>query len=274
MAGRTRNSSTPALRWVGLAVTLMAGWAAAGRLHGGSDAAGAPRLAALADQDSEQRAEAIENRIFELTNQARGARPSFQPEAGLRTAARLHSADMQRNDFFDHVNRQGDGPVERVALVHRRMIGQVGENIWSGGGLDLSNPDTVARSIVAAWMSSAGHRANIESAAFTHLGVGVWVVGDSVFATQFAYVHAYTAADVSPRVRSGDLVSITAQGVAGDRPLLFDAVDPLSGRPAQSPQPLARARWHAAPGRYLLRFYFRDGAYNYAIYNGPMVQIQ
>jgi hypothetical protein len=110
---------------------------------------------------------------------------------------------------------------------------------------------------------------------FTHLGVGVWVVGDALFATQdFAYVHAYTASEVPPRVRSGDLVSINAQGAGGDRPLLFDAVDPRSGRPAQAPQRLAGARWRAAPGRYLLRFYFRDGAYNYAIYNGPMVQIQ
>jgi len=98
----------PALRWAALATGLLLLLDLVGPLRAGSDAAGAPRLAAPDDPDLEQRAEAIENRIFELTNQARGARPAFQAESGLRTAARLHSADMQRNDFFDHLNRQGD----------------------------------------------------------------------------------------------------------------------------------------------------------------------
>jgi uncharacterized protein YkwD len=220
-------------------------------------------------------AEEIESRIFELTNQARGARPALQAESGLRAAARLHSGDMARNEFFDHVNQQGDGPVERVALVHRRMIGQVAENIWAGGGLDLSAPETIARAIVAAWMGSPGHRANIESALFTHLGVGVSVAGGRVFATQdFAYVHAWTSQDVPFQVKPGELVSISAQDAAGNRPLLFDLADPASGEPVQAPRRLDGTRWRAAPGRYLLRFYFRDGIRNYAIYNGPMVQMQ
>ena len=85
----------------------------------------------------------------------------------VRTVARNHSQDMIDRGFFDHTNPDGLGVGDRVTAAGVAWQ-RVGENIASNSG--YADPVTVA---VTGWMNSAGHRANILTAEFTHTGIGI-----------------------------------------------------------------------------------------------------
>lgn len=89
----------------------------------------------------------------------------------LASAAAGFAADMVRRSFFDHVSPDGGTLVQRLrAAVWLPASGSwsAGEDLaWGSGTLG-----TPAR-IVAAWMASPGHRANILNPAFTQIGIGI-----------------------------------------------------------------------------------------------------
>ena len=90
----------------------------------------------------------------------------------LQQAAQAHTESMIANDYFEHLGPGDQTPMQRMraaGYISSPQIGySVGENIaW--GTLWLGNP----RSIVAAWMASPGHRANILDARFRDTGIGV-----------------------------------------------------------------------------------------------------
>jgi uncharacterized protein YkwD len=75
-------------------------------------------------------------------------------------------------DYFEHVSPSGLTPLARmraVGYISSSHVGyEVGENIaWAT--LALATP----RAIVAAWMRSPGHRANILDRRYRETGVGV-----------------------------------------------------------------------------------------------------
>ena len=91
----------------------------------------------------------------------------------LEQIAQSHSQDMSSADYFDHVGPRGDSPLSRMraaGYLSGSVIGyEIGENIaW--GTLWLATP----RSIVAGWMASAGHRANILDGHFRDTGIGIF----------------------------------------------------------------------------------------------------
>jgi uncharacterized protein YkwD len=93
-------------------------------------------------------------------------------DAALACAAQSHSDDMAASDYFDHVGPRGDTPVSRVrrcGYIYNSQVGyEIGENIgW--GTLWLATP----RAMVAAWMSSPGHRANILDGNYRDTAIGV-----------------------------------------------------------------------------------------------------
>ncbi len=97
-----------------------------------------------------------------LINQerARADELPLRPNAQLAEAALLHSEDMVKGDYFAHVSPSGETPLQRVeagGYIPNSQVGYtVGENIaW--GTLYLATP----KSIVAAWMASPEHRANV-----------------------------------------------------------------------------------------------------------------
>jgi len=119
---------------------------------------------------------ATEQRILDLTNQARATArtcgatryPAAAPlswNANLATAARGHAADMATNNYFSHTSQ--DGRTFDVRIMNAGYVGysSVGENIAAG----QPTPDAV----VAGWLTSPGHCANIMNARFKELGVGV-----------------------------------------------------------------------------------------------------
>jgi uncharacterized protein YkwD len=102
---------------------------------------------------------------------AHGERP-LRPNARLRRAAKAHTQSMAFGDYFEHVGPGGQTPLARlrsVGYISSSRVGYaVGENIaW--GTRYLATP----RAIVAAWMASPGHRANILDPRFRETGIGV-----------------------------------------------------------------------------------------------------
>lgn len=106
-----------------------------------------------------------EQQVVELTNQER-AKYGLKPLAidyELSRVAREKSRDMAVNNYFDH-----NSPVYGSPFDMMRSYGinyrTAGENIAKG--------QRSPQEVVNAWMNSPGHRANILSADFTHIGVG------------------------------------------------------------------------------------------------------
>jgi len=84
-------------------------------------------------------------------------------DPALAAVARAHSADMRDRGFFDHTNPSGQSPWDRATaagITYARA-----ENIARG--------QADAAAVMAAWMGSAGHRANILNCELGRLGTGV-----------------------------------------------------------------------------------------------------
>ena len=117
----------------------------------------------------------FEDEVLRLVNVKRaagadcGSAGSFDPvpglveNAALRCAARNHSLDMATRNFFGHVNPDGDRARERLDSAGYDATAW-GENI----AFRQNSPAQV----VAGWMGSSGHCANIMSPLFTEIGIG------------------------------------------------------------------------------------------------------
>lgn len=108
----------------------------------------------------------VAGQVLLLVNQERakvGCR-ALSANASLQRAAQGHSTDMATNDYFSHTSLDGRTFADRI-----RAAGYVGsllaENIAAG--------QPTASTVMAGWMSSPGHRANILNCAYTSLGVGL-----------------------------------------------------------------------------------------------------
>jgi uncharacterized protein YkwD len=115
-----------------------------------------------------------EKSTLRLHNKARANRgiPRLCIQQQLQRAARKHSADMIRKDYFSHRSKDGSTLSQRVkreGYTSRGMsVYRIGENIGWGSG-SLGSP----RKIHRAWMRSDGHRKNIMNRGFRQVGIGV-----------------------------------------------------------------------------------------------------
>ncbi|MEU2230862.1 CAP domain-containing protein [Streptomyces vietnamensis] len=115
------------------------------------------------------RGEAAEAEVLRLVNAERakvGCTP-VHADTRLAALAGAFSADMATRGFFDHTDPDGDTPWVRAQQAG--ISGMGGENIARG--------QVDAAAVMASWMNSDGHRANILNCDFTSMGVGV-VFGD------------------------------------------------------------------------------------------------
>jgi uncharacterized protein YkwD len=90
----------------------------------------------------------------------------------LVASAQAHTESMAFHNYFEHLGPGGQTPLSRMrqdGYLYSSHLGfEVAENIgW--GSLWLGTP----RAVVAAWMNSAGHRANILDGRFRDTGIGV-----------------------------------------------------------------------------------------------------
>jgi uncharacterized protein YkwD len=89
----------------------------------------------------------------------------------LSKAARAHSRDMVRRDYFSHTSPSGASFVDRIrrsGYLSGAFTWMVGENLAWGAG-SMSSPAQTVR----AWMRSPGHRENILTGRFVHIGIGI-----------------------------------------------------------------------------------------------------
>ena len=108
---------------------------------------------------------AYEKEVVRLVNKERAnaGLSSLKEDWQLSRVARYKSEDMQKNNYFSHTSPTYGSPfnmMKSFGITYK----SAGENIAKG----YKTPDAV----VKGWMNSPGHRANILSSSFTHIGVG------------------------------------------------------------------------------------------------------
>jgi uncharacterized protein YkwD len=104
--------------------------------------------------------------LLNAVRASHGLRPLRQ-NPRLNTAAAGHSRDMVRRGYFSHGSSLS-GRIISARYTSRRQAFSLGENIAFGTGR-LGTP----ASIMAAWMRSPGHRANILQPRFRDVGTGI-----------------------------------------------------------------------------------------------------
>ncbi len=141
---------------------------------GGGSGTGSPPAGGLTMSTAE---ETYAHAVLDIVNQER-AQASLAPLQwldGATAAAYYHSTDMDVRNYFAHTDPDGKGPTER--LNDQGVV-------WTSAGENIARGYPDPKSVMDAWMSSSGHRANILSPWYTHLGVGVHGGGDGPWWTQ------------------------------------------------------------------------------------------
>ncbi len=108
---------------------------------------------------------AVEQEILKLTNAERqkaGLAPLAIDE-NLMKSARAKSKDMAQNRYFSHTSPTYGSPFDQMATFGVKYR-SAAENIAYG--------QRSAEEVVRAWMDSPGHRQNILTGNFTHIGIG------------------------------------------------------------------------------------------------------
>ncbi len=123
-----------------------------------------------------------EKLIFHSTNAIRAVNGlyAYSYSEAASVAARFHSEDMDRNDYFDHTSPDGTKFYERLS-GKGISFSACGENIACG----YSDPFH----FVHGWYNSdSGHRESILSKTYLYLGVGYSCLsGSAAYATQDFY---------------------------------------------------------------------------------------
>ncbi|MBN8190613.1 sporulation protein [Bacillus sp. NTK074B] len=119
----------------------------------------------------------FEQKVVELTNQERAKQglPALKVDAELSKVAREKSRDMQANKYFSHTSPTYGSPFD--------MMKQFGIE-YSSAGENIAMGQQTPEEVVQAWMNSEGHRKNIMSSNYTHIGVG-YVENGNYWTQQF-----------------------------------------------------------------------------------------
>jgi len=155
---------------------------------------------------------ALARAVHAETNRVRRGRSlaALTWEGRLEDVARDYSRDMARRGFFDHVDPDGRDPTARAAVSGFTCRRATGPNTWREGvgenlarmslyrsytettsavgtsrQYDWYTRDALARSVVAGWMDSPGHRRNLLSVNYRAEALGVHVARNgAVYVTQ------------------------------------------------------------------------------------------
>jgi uncharacterized protein YkwD len=107
----------------------------------------------------------FEQQVIVLVNQERATNglPALAFNVAIGNAARGHSDDMARNNFFSHTGSNGSNPGTRLTAA--------GYN-WSFYAENIAAGYQTPADVVKGWMSSPGHRANILARSAREIGAG------------------------------------------------------------------------------------------------------
>ncbi len=114
------------------------------------------------------RLDRVERSVIKRVNALRGGMglPSLRASRRLARACDLHSRDMLARNFFAHQSSNGQSFAQRIERFKRSKAS--GETL---AFLD-AHARRKARTIVAMWMASPGHRAELLDPRFRRIGVG------------------------------------------------------------------------------------------------------
>ncbi len=112
-------------------------------------------------------------RVLKLVNAARaeerkcGRRsfvpaPALKPSAVLASAAAAHARDMAEHAELTHTGSDGSKPADRITRAGYE---------WRASGENVASGQRDADAVVAEWLESPGHCANIMEPNFTEMGV-------------------------------------------------------------------------------------------------------
>nr|WP_128382341.1 CAP domain-containing protein [Streptomyces cavernae] len=110
-------------------------------------------------------------RIVQLVNAERGkvGCSAVTLNATLTKAAQAHSVDMAAHNNMSHTGSDGSTPGDRITRAGYA---------WSTYGENVAYGYSTPEQVMAGWMASPGHRANILNCAFKEIGVGLAQPGD------------------------------------------------------------------------------------------------
>ncbi|HOV13771.1 MAG TPA: CAP domain-containing protein [Spirochaetota bacterium] len=126
----------------------------------------------------------IEKEIFRIVNLERSAvqLDPLRYDEKLADMARMHSDNMVKLNFFSHTGKDGTSPQQRKLIYYKELLGGIGENIAYNFG---NTEEEAAQKLMTAWMNSSGHKANILSKKYSHIGVGISLSSDGkIYGTQ------------------------------------------------------------------------------------------
>jgi uncharacterized protein YkwD len=117
-------------------------------------------------------------RVLTLVNNARSqarkcGRQNFAPAAALKSspvlaaAAAAHARDMAEHAELTHTGSDGSKPAERITRAGYQ---------WRSSGENVASGQRDADAVVADWLESPGHCANIMEPSFSEMGVAFFVV--------------------------------------------------------------------------------------------------
>jgi len=121
--------------------------------------------------------------VLKLVNQHRRAAGCGElvRNTALARAAQAHARDMARNDYVSHTSLTGASFTTRMSQAGYRYS-WAAENTAAG----FRTP----KAVVAAWMQSPGHRANILNCRLTESGVGYAYNRGSTYGAYWVQVFA------------------------------------------------------------------------------------
>jgi hypothetical protein len=121
------------------------------------------------------RAADFTQQVVDLTNAERAKQglPLLAVSARLTTAAQAYAVLMATKGFFSHTGPDGSSLITRDVAAGYSGWTYLEENIASG--------QTSPAEVVAAWMNSPDHRANLLSTRVREIGVGYYFLGGSPY---------------------------------------------------------------------------------------------
>ncbi|MBL8762213.1 MAG: hypothetical protein JNL50_13015 [Phycisphaerae bacterium] len=176
----------------------------------------------------------------------------------LTLAARLHSQAMADQDFFSHIDLQGNSPTDRASA--QGYVYSAGENIAAG----YESVDAVHR----AWLNSVDHRKNVlslyedfdESFHYDEFGAGIFIPTSARYANYYTQMFGYQGiSDVAVYVlgvvytdtNTNQFYSV-GEGAAGVRVDVLDATSAIVG--TYTTDAAGNYQIAVAPGTYTIRF--------------------
>ncbi len=125
-----------------------------------------PQPTAVPSEEPQQsNASELEQQMVNMVNKDRAAAglAALKISSALTTNARLHSQDMAKNNFFSHTSPTRGSFSQRVQSSGIK---------YSAAGENIARYNSVSKA-QAGLMNSDGHRANILSKTYTHIGIGI-----------------------------------------------------------------------------------------------------